>query len=324
MSNWRLGHYQTAVVDWTLACALIQAKSQQGLDIGSTNSTVIPGTREDLEGSWCDWVIADLLMRECDELIARSDQFPDSMSTANAADRDTAVSMARALGEWHALRGEWEQARNRFEQVQQSHQPDDTRSSGDYYLEALALLKLGDQTGFVRLRDAALSRFQGTTNSHTARSIMKTALLLPAGDTPTPALEPFVQVLGRPEGGAGQGKEQASDAFWDSMLLGLLEQRRGHYAKAMDLCRGSLRGCADLPMPNALNRVILAMCSHQLGDDATARWELDRARSLAQSGLNWGFDKWNWAEWVFVRLLLQEADSMIPQAPPPESSAASR
>jgi hypothetical protein len=60
------------------------------------------------------------------------------------------------------------------------------------------------------------------------------------------------------------------------------------------------------------------MSSHQLGDDATARSELDRARSLAQSGLNWGFDKWNWGEWVFVRLLLQEAESMIPQAPLPE------
>jgi hypothetical protein len=318
MSNWRLGHYQTAVVDWTLAYALIQAKSQQGLDIGSNVLPLFPGTAEDLEGTWYDWVIADLLMRECDELIARSDQSLDLMSKANAADKDTAVSRARALGEWHAIRGEWEPARKRFEHVQQSQQLDEARSSRDYYQEALALIKLGDKTGCVHLRDAALSRFKGTTNSQTARSVMKTALLLPAGDTPTASLEPFVQVLGRAEAGAGQIKEQASGDFWDLVLLGLLEHRRGNYAKAMDLCRGSLRGCAYVPMPNALNRVVLAMSSHQLGDDATARSELDRARSLAQSGLNWGFDKWNWGEWVFVRLLLQEADSMIPQAPLPE------
>jgi tetratricopeptide (TPR) repeat protein len=324
MSNWRLGHYQTAVVDWTLAYALIQAKSQQGLDIGSPHSTIIPGTREDLEGSWYDWVIADLLMGECDELIAQSDQFSDSKFKSNAADKATAVSLARALGEWHAIRGEWEKARNRFEYVQQSQQPDESRSSVDYYQEALALLKLGDKTGFVRLRDAALSRFKGTTNTMTAQSVMKTALLLPAGDTPMANLEPFVQVLGRAEAGAGQIKEQASDAFWDLMLLGLFEYRRGNYAKAVDLCRGSLGECAFLPMPNALNRVILAMSSHQLADDATARLELDRARSLAQSGLNWGFDQWNWREWVLVRLLLLEADSLIPQSPPPEPSAASR
>ena len=79
----------------------------------------------------------------------------------------------RALGEWHAIRGEWEEARNRFEDVLQFQQPDDARSSGDYYHEALALLSLGDETGFVRLREAALNRFKGTTNEVTAQYAMK-------------------------------------------------------------------------------------------------------------------------------------------------------
>ncbi len=117
MSNWRLGYYQAAVVQWTETYELIQAKSQQGLNFGSTPPILFPGTPEDLEGSWYDWMIADLLMHECDELMGQSDQTLDSMSKSANASKDTDASLYRALGEWHAIRGEWEQARKRFERV---------------------------------------------------------------------------------------------------------------------------------------------------------------------------------------------------------------
>ena len=71
-------------------------------------------------------------------------------------------------------------------------------------------------------------------------------------------------------------------------------------------------------MPAAEDRVIRAMSFHKLGDDASARSELDGARRLVQSGLNIGFDKWNWSWWVYFRLLLQEAEGLIPPAPLPE------
>jgi hypothetical protein len=51
-----------------------------------------------------------------------------------------------------------------------------------------------------------------------------------------------------------------------------------------------------------------------------ARSELAGARSLIQSGLDIGFDKWNWSAWAFVRLLLQEADGLIPPAPLAENA----
>ena len=122
------------------ACELIHAKSQEGLDIGSAPSTLFPGTPEDLEGSWYDWVIADLLMRECDELFAQSERTLDSMSKSNSASTETVVDLARALGEWHAVRGEWEQARNRFSQL-----PEEGGASGarDYFLSAIIARKAG-------------------------------------------------------------------------------------------------------------------------------------------------------------------------------------
>ena len=318
-SNWRLGYYQVAVVDWTETYELIQAKSQQGLNFGSTPPILFPGTPEELEGSWYDSIIADLLMRECNELIEQSDQTLDSISKSNNASKDSEASLYRALGEWHAIRGEWEQARNRFEHVHRLSQLPEGGQAVDYMHTALASLKLGDESGFIRLRNQAISGFNSTTDAGNAEYVMKLALLRPAGDISAAALEPFVQVLQRALASAGPIQEGAyTPGSWDAMLLGLLEYRRGHYTKAIDWCQRSLPLCTYVAMPTATDRVILAMSFHMLGDDATARSELDTARSFVQRGLDRNFDSWNWREWVYVRLLLREAEGLIPQAPPPE------
>ena len=313
MSGWRLAGYQEAAVNWNQACELIHAKSQEGLDIGSAPSTLFPGTAEDLEGSWYDWVIADLLMRECDELFAQSERSLDSMSKSNSVSKDTVVDLARALGEWHAVRGEWEQARNRFSQL-----PEDG-GARDHFISAIIALKLGDEAGFVRVRDQAIRRFNGTTEAWGYESVMQAGLLRPLDGTSAAALEPFGQFLERAVASAGPLKEGTYvPASWDLTLLGLFEYRRGNYAKALDDCQRSLVTSTYLAMPAATDRVIRAMCFSKLGDNASARSELDGAKSLVQSGLNIGYDRWSWPAWVFVRLLLQEADSLIPQAPPPE------
>jgi hypothetical protein len=313
MSGWRLAGYHDAVANWNQAYELIHAKSQEGLDIGSVPSTLFPGTSEDLEGSWDDWVIADLLMRECDELFAQSERTLDSMSTSNSASKDTVADLAGTLGEWHAVRGEWEQARKCFSKFSEDG------STRDYFITATIALKLGDESGFVRIRDQAIRRFNGTTEAWGYESVMQTGLLRPLDSTSAAALEPFVQFLERAVASAEPLKEGTYVfASWDLTLLGLFEYRRGNYAQALDDCQRSLVTCTYMPMSAATDRVIRAMCFSKLGDNASARSELDGAKSLVQSGLNIGFDRWNWPAWVFARLLLQEADSLIPQAPPLE------
>jgi len=313
MSGWRLAGYKEAAANWNQAYELLHAKSQEGLDIGSASSTLFPGTPEDLEGSWYDWVIADLLMRECDELFAQSERTLDSMSKSNSASKDTVVDLARALGEWHAVRGEWEQARNRFSQL-----PEDG-STRDYLITATAALKLGDEPGFIRVRDQAIRRFNGSTEEWGYENVMQAGLLRPLDSTSAAALEPFVQFLEHAVAGAGPLKEGTYvPASWDLSLLGLFEYRRGNYAKALDDCQRSLLTSTYVALPAATDRVIRAMCLARLGDNASARLELDGAKSLVQSGLNIGYDRWHWPAWVFVRLLLQEADSFVPQAPLPE------
>jgi hypothetical protein len=312
MSGWRLGQFQSARLDWTAACELIHAKSPPGLNIGGTAATMFPGAPQDLQGSWHDWVMADLLRRECDEVIAQSDQTLEATSKAGNFSQETVMILTRELGEWHAVRGEWEQARSRFSQL-----PEDS-SARNCFLRAIIALKLGDESGFIRVRDQAISRFNGTTEEWGYESVMQAGLLRPLDNTSAADLEPFAQFLERAVASAGPLKKGTYvPASWDLALLGLFEYRRGNYAKALDCGQRSLVTCTYMPMPAATDRVIRAMCFSKLGDDASARSELDGARSLIQSGLNIGYDKWNWPAWVFVRLLLQEADGLIPQAPLP-------
>jgi tetratricopeptide (TPR) repeat protein len=324
MSNWQLGQYRTALVDWIEACELIQAKLEQGLDLGIGRSAVFPGigAPEVLEGPWWDWVNAGLLMRECDEVFAQSEHMLDSRPEPDVVSGDSVTALARALGDWHAIRGEWEMARQRFEQVRQAASV--KRAPADHLCSGMAAVKLGDETGFLRLRDEALHRFKDLTdNEDAAETVMKLSLLRPLGETPAGALAPFVQVLERTVARAGPIKKGTTTSVaWDLMLLGLLEYRRGNYSQAMEWCRRSLDTSTFMPLPTVMDRVILAMCFHKLGDAAAARSELGQAKSPVMGGMNRGFDKWHWHDWVFARLLLQEAEGLIPQPPLPAASAA--
>ena len=122
MSNWQLGQYRTALVDWIEAYELIQAKLEQGLDLGIRRSAVFPGigAPEELESPWYDWVVAGLLMRECDEVIAQSEHMLDSRPEHDVVAGDSVTSLARALGEWHAIRGESGEGAQAFRAVTSS------------------------------------------------------------------------------------------------------------------------------------------------------------------------------------------------------------
>jgi hypothetical protein len=103
------------------------------------------------------------------------------------------------------------------------------------------------------------------------------------------------------------------------MLLSLHSYRHGDYARAMDLARQSLARLRDgAQLPNAELSIILALSLNQLGNRSAALSELDRAESLVRTGFDLDYDVWHWRHWVLVRFLLQEAEGLIPPAPPPE------
>jgi tetratricopeptide (TPR) repeat protein len=315
ISNWQLGQYQTAVHNWSEAYELIQAKSLQGLDLGSKPSALFPGAiqPEELESYWFDWVIAGLLMRECDELFAQRDHALVFGRRPTAVAEDSA--MVRALGEWHAMRGEWKQAQTCFEELRQHHQSYQEGLSLDFLDGAIALLKLGDQSSFLRQRETALRELAAANNEEVSQNVMKTALLLPMDDASAAELQPFAEVLGHAAASAGPIKEgTTTPAGWNFMLLGLFDYRRGNYAKAVEWCRHSLDTSTYIAMPTVADRAILAMSFHRLGDDSAAHVEFERATGLVDGGLNLGVDTWHWRDWVIARLLLQEAEALVPQS----------
>src|SRR4029077_19638191 len=138
----------------------------------------------------------------------------DSMCMSNSASKETVVDLARALGERHAVRGEWEQARNRFSQLLEDG------GTRDYFLSATMALKLGDESGFFRVRDQAISRFNGTTEPWGYENVVQAGLLQPPDSPSAAALEPFVQFLERAVASAGPLKEgEFVPASWDLALL---------------------------------------------------------------------------------------------------------
>lgn len=320
ISNWQLGQYQTAGQSWSQAYELIAAKSRQGLDLGITSSALFPGAiqPEERESDWFDWIIAGLLMRECDGLFAQSDHaFFLGSKPKGVADNPAVL---RALGEWHAMRGDWEQAQRYFETLRPFHQSYQEGLSLDYLDGAIALLKLGDQSRFLRLRETGLRELEGANNEVISQNVMKMALLLPTDDATASELQRFAEVLGHAVASASPIKEgTTTPAGWNLMLLGLFEYRRGNYAKAIDWCHHSLDTSTYIAMPTVTDRAILAMSFHQLGDDSAARVEFERAAGLVEGGMNLGIDTWHWRDWVIARLLLQGAKVTLPQAAVPAS-----
>ncbi|PWU11950.1 MAG: serine/threonine protein kinase [Verrucomicrobia bacterium] len=317
MSGWRLGWHQSAIVDWAVGVELIQAKSQQGLALGKADGNLFPGAGEDLEGSWEDWIIADILRKECDALFSQT----DSSLELRREPQDILPLLYRDLGQWRAMRGEWEQARARFQDLQRLYPAGAGGEAIAYFHTSLALLKLGDEKGFARVRDEALTRFKDTTALDTGRYVIKTALLLPLDAGSASALNGCAEVLRNAVSKASPFKqgEYVSEA-WDATLLALLEYRRGNYAKAMEFCLQSLPACKYHALAATANHVVTAMCFSRLNDESAAHSELDKAKSRIQTGLETGFDSWNWREWVFVRLLLQEAEGSSARSARPESA----
>ena len=99
------------------------------------------------------------------------------------------------------------------------------------------------------------------------------------------------------------------------------QTRRGNWAKAAEWCHRSMATSGELPLPNSVGRVILAMSLHQLGQDETARLELRQARDFIESNSN-NVDLSNWRDRLFGSVLLGEATGLLPIAEQPMESKA--
>ena len=275
-----------------------------------------PNPSNDPEHHWYDWVLARILLRECQEQVLQTDRslaqatLPPA-SLASAADY-------RALGEWHALRKEWRDAAEWFGALLKIDQLDDWDiATLDYLACGAVLAEIGDRTSYESFREEAIGRFKGTDIQAAAERIIKISLLQPADGKVLAALAPLAEVAARPFTKADEGPEIiAFREAWRAISLALLEYRSGHYAKAIEWCRSSLACRQDIPVRTATARLILAMSLRQEGEHEAALSELEQARNILESGFDAGlkhgrWDRGLWFDWVFARVLLREASELL-------------
>lgn len=312
MELWQLKDYWGAMVEWTKGYALIQAGAGQGLVTLTAQSEIFPGISEPdyLQAAWYDWAVAGLLVGEWDEMLGEAER---SLSrVAVGLPNLQQIALVRAVGEWHALRGEWSDALRCSKYCVKSNQGDSLdHATMDYQDAAIASRERADKSGYLLLREEMASRFKDPDKTTAARALT-VGLMEPLDDRTAASLEPFAALL-------ASGNEPDSYP-----LLGLLDYRRGYYAKAVERAHRSLSNLAGVAQPNAMDHVVLSMSLNQLGRSSAAALELEHVKNLVKTGFNLEYDIWHWRDWVLVRLLIQEADSLIPQAPSPQPSAALR
>jgi serine/threonine protein kinase len=226
------------------------------------------------------------------------------------------AAVIRSLGEWHALENQWTEAAARFALLLQIDELDgwDTFTL-DYLMLGPALIEMGDTKRYEQFRLAAIARFTGTTYRVDDR-IVKISLLLPADQTIIKSLVPMAEASARLLVETNDAGGDVFQAAWRSLSLALMEYRRGNYSTAVEWAHRCL-GYPEYNAPRAATaHVILAMACHQQGQTEEARSELAQARQAIENKFHAGLERGTgvqgfWFDWVFGRILLREAMSLI-------------
>ena len=230
----------------------------------------------------------------------------------------------RAVGEWHALQDRWPEAVNRFEVLVQINKFDGwDLASLDYLRLGPAILELDNVKSYERFRQETIARFADTTYPVAAERVIKISLLRPADPNTINALTPLAALAAKSFGNVTLGNTNAETVFqaaWGSLSLALMEYRQGNYAGAEAWCRRCLAYPGDNPPRVATAQVILAMSCHQLGRNQEAIAHLAQGRKSIETKFEDELDPGSaehgfWFDWVFARILLHEAASLIEPAP---------
>jgi hypothetical protein len=231
----------------------------------------------------------------------------------------------RTLGEYHALRNQWKEAAARFSVLSQIDELDGWDACTlDYLRYGPVLLEDGDVTGYEHFRQAAIDHFNGAKHPFADR-IVKISLLLPAGDKLLKALKPQMDIAAQSITTITTNADPDADVFlaaWRSVSLALMEYRSGNFKNAAGWCRQSLNYPEHIAPRTATAQIILAMSDQKLGNVTEARAQLQEARETVENKFKSELDQGSplqgfWFDWVFARILLKEATTLIegnPQA----------
>jgi eukaryotic-like serine/threonine-protein kinase len=251
-------------------------------------------------------------LAEADELARRVSAAPPSLE---------AVAAFRSLGTWHALNGRWCQASARFATLLRINPVVSWDSiSGDFLSAGPTMIACGDLDGYERFRREIIARVSGTSDPVIAERTLKVSLLLPADPEVMESLSPLATAAEKSLLGGGPTTGDVFLPAWRCISVALMEYRRGQYSQAADWCRRCLAYSERNPARTATAQVILSMACFQTHQDDEARALLARAGQAVDDRFQKGLDLGNspsgfWSDWLFVRILLREARTLIEEAP---------
>ena len=110
--------------------------------------------------------------------------------------------------------------------------------------------------------------------------------------------------------------EAAFQAAWGAVSLALIEYRRGNYLQSEEWSRRCLSYHEDILPRTATAHLLLAMACHQMGRIQEATSELAKGRESIEKKFSDTLDRGEgtrgfWFDWVFGRILLQEATALM-------------
>jgi serine/threonine protein kinase len=232
------------------------------------------------------------------------------------------ASVFRSLGEWHALQNQWDQAANRFETLVQVNQLDGwDNATLDYLRLGTTLMEAGNADVYRNFCEETIAHFAGTTNPVISERTIKISLLAPPDVKILANLQSFEETASRAFANTDMGNvDSVFHAAWGSVSLALIEYRRGNYAKAADWCRRCLAYSQDNQPRTATADIILAMSDFQLGKKPEATSEFAQGREIIENKFAGGLEPGDgeqgfWFDWIFGRIILEEAEKLPWQTP---------
>jgi hypothetical protein len=223
------------------------------------------------------------------------------------------VSAYRSVGDWLGTHQRWAEAAERYSALMEIDKLDKWGAvTLDYQACGVVLVESGKFDRYELFCEATVDSFATTTNGDAAGRILKTCLLLPPDKRLLEQLQPL---------GAQAEKFFVSQGpkpvfGWATIPVGLWRYRLGDFGQAAEWCRRSMDDKDKITAQTAAIRIILAMSCHRQGQADEAGSQLAKARAVIEAQFKNGLEYGNnslgmWYDWVFARILLREATTLI-------------
>ncbi|MES2924633.1 MAG: serine/threonine-protein kinase [Verrucomicrobiota bacterium] len=231
-------------------------------------------------------------------------------------------AVLRSLGNWNALRGRWQQAVECFQMLLRSDElapGQRLMTSHDMIAIGCAFVEGARPDEYQAFCEWAFDQFKKSPSPAEVSRLYHSVLLLPADAGFLAKLHRLKPILEESKSNP-QGIEYP---VWRAFGLALLEYRQGNFERARNWAEVGIGLKSNRAHIDGAFEPIHAMACFRLGDVKTATADLARTRKRIDKafspelpaayepfGRSYGF----WWDWVIVRILFREAETLI-QAP---------